>query len=68
MIIAFLREVPIVSLSCISGSPISCKLSIEFSIRQKSNVRIYRKCGTCEKQIQIIGLGNISRLEDVYII
>ena len=34
----------------------------------EDSVRIYRICGSCEKQIQIIGQGDISRLEDVYIV
>ena len=32
------------------------------------SVRIYKMCGSCEKQIQIIGQGDISKIEAVYII
>jgi CRISPR-associated protein Cas2 len=34
----------------------------------EDSVRIYRMCGSCEKQIQIIGQGDISTIQDVYII
>jgi len=34
----------------------------------EDSVRIYRMCGSCEKQIQIIGQGDISRIEEVYIL
>lgn len=34
----------------------------------EDSVRIYKMCSACEKQIQIIGQGDISRIEDVYII
>ncbi|MFA6011016.1 MAG: CRISPR-associated endonuclease Cas2 [Desulfobacteraceae bacterium] len=34
----------------------------------EDSVRIYRMCGSCEKKIQIIGQGDISRIEEVYIL
>lgn len=34
---------------------------------EKDSVRIYRLCGKCEKQIDIFGLGEVSKIEDVYI-
>lgn len=35
---------------------------------EEDSVRIYRTCESCEKKIMIFGKGDVSRLEDVYII
>ena len=34
----------------------------------EDSVRIYTICGSCRKQVEIIGQGDISRIEDVYIV
>ena len=34
----------------------------------EDSVRIYTLCASCEARIQIIGQGDISRIEDVYIV
>ncbi len=35
---------------------------------EEDKVRIYTLCSNCERIIQVIGRGNISKIEDIYII
>jgi len=38
------------------------------ALEQEDSIRIYRLCGECEKVIDILGLGKVSKDKDVYIL
>ena len=37
-------------------------------VEKEDSVRIYPLCGNCEREIRVIGKGEVTKNEDVYII